>query len=99
MDKHIEVKTVGDKVVVEVAGENDYMVLSPQLAAQIGKSMMDAACYLGLEIRVQAPKREVTTAQRNAMVVRAVHVMRSLERQPRLTKAKQIVDTLLEMLT
>lgn len=98
INKRIEVKTIDNKVIVEVEGQNDYMVLDPQLAAQIGKSMMDAAVHLGLEIRIEVPRKEVTFAKRNEMVIRATHVLRSLEGKPRLTKARQVVDTVLEMM-
>ena len=96
-NKRIIVKTVGDKVVLEIEGEGDYMVNTPEIAAQIGKSMMDAAVSLGLDIRVQAPKRTISAMKRLEMTNRATLMLRSLQNRSNTYKAAQIVDTILEM--
>ena len=98
MDKRIEVKTREGKVIIDVEGQDSMMVVGPDLAVQIGKSLIDAGVSLGIEVSIQAPPKTISALLRQSMVVRARNIIRSTLGKPPMVTASHVVDTVLNML-
>ena len=85
------------KIVVRFREPRHWVVLDPSNAAQIGKHLIDCAVACGAEVAIQVPRREVSREKREALVARAMHIIRSTQEQnkPLIIVARSVVDQIL----
>lgn len=83
------------KVVMRFARPMLHVAFDPSNAVEIAKKMIDCAVQCGANVTIQVPRREISKEKRDALVVRAMLIMRSLESRPLKHRAIQLVDTIL----
>lgn len=98
-DRKVEIYTREDKIVINVDGWPEAMVLTPQGAAQFVETLHDAAVSLGVQERiVNGGSTIISDSLRQRMITRATHMLRCLEGKSNVKKAQELVDQLLAMI-
>lgn len=92
---------VGDregKVVLVFPRPVGWVALDPDVAPLVAERMIQAAVACGQRVTIQMPERQVSPAQRMAMIVRAEIVMRQLRGRgkPDDYIAAEVVDVVLK---
>lgn len=85
------------QVIIRFKEARLWVAMDPQNAVDIGKSLIDGAVSCGANVTVQLPRREISAATRDRLVVRATNVIRNLQQHHRSTQwiATEVVDTIL----
>lgn len=85
------------QVVVRFREPRHWVVFEPSNAVQIGKHLIDCAVACGANVTIQVPRRKISREQRDHLIVRAGHVVRSLSDQgkPPAVIARHVVDAIL----
>ena len=87
----------GGKVVVRFPAPRLWLAFDPGNAVQVAKHLIDTAVVCGFKVTLQLPRREVSREKREALVARAMHVIRSTQEQHKspATVARSLVDSIL----
>lgn len=87
------------KVIMQFPSPKQWLAMDPQNAALMGKAMIDAAVDLGVDVRIQAPKPQISEGLRIRMEARCLMILKNkrehTEKDPVL--ARRLVDTILNM--
>jgi len=88
------------KVIMQFPIPKQWLAMDPQNAVLIAKAIIDAAVDLGLDVRIQAPKPQVSDGLRLRMETRCLMVLNNKREHTEKTPilARRIVDTILNML-
>lgn len=85
-------------VVLELVN-GDHLVFPPQMAVQVAQAMIDAASNCGFVVSVQVPRRQVSKAVRDRLVLRVTHVLQSLRGRKDIHVAATLTDIVLSEVT
>lgn len=69
-------------------------------AAHVGKCLIDTAVSIGAKVVITVPNKTLSKEKRDALVMRALHVQRSMTEKgrPPVTIAEHVVDSILSAL-
>ena len=82
------------EVVLELVN-GDHLIFPPQMAVQVAQAMIDAATNCGHVVSVQVPKRAISKAVRDRLVIRITHVLQSLRGRKDIQVAATLTDIVL----
>lgn len=85
------------KVIQRFAKPMLFVAYDRSNAVDIGKRLIDCAVECGADVRIEVPRRQISKQKRDALIVRCIHLMRSLGEKNRAPTyiAREIVDSLL----
>lgn len=85
------------RVIVRFRTPQLWFAMGPPQALEFAKKMIDCAAECGMKIEIKVPRREIPPHKREALVTRALHVMRSMTEQHRPPKdiARHVVDSII----
>jgi len=85
------------KVCIRFPEPRLWVAIDPPNAVLMAKHMIDCAVACGHKVTLQLPRREVSREKREALVARAMHVIRSTQEQHKspATVARSLVDSIL----
>ena len=84
-------------IVIDMGLPDEHMVLTPPRAVEFANVLIDAATQCGYEVQVQVQHPGISDAKRLQLIVRAGHILRSLQEQHKDSGfiATQITDAIL----
>jgi hypothetical protein len=91
------IKAEEGRVVIRFREPRLWIAFDAQNAVQIGKHLIDCAVECGAQIEIKIPRRTISDEKRNAMIVRALHIARSMEEKHKKPEviAMHVVDSIL----